>query len=361
MDMFLISLQSLDDDSLQILLRWMEGLPAIPSNAIDTEPAHRAGDEQSSCYYHSPVLYPTADNFDTYANQVGLQLDHLVAKPSSGDVDLVSHLHDLPQSPSEASLYSDQTAADTPQSSCSMASDDTAVDISDNGLANGFRDKQKAVPDFDAPYAYHIEAFEGAAPVTYELPSGPPPIEGDPLAFSFRYHMGVNTYVQQQQHLPGAVASAQRGMSMPASGYAIPLTSQLFVDVLETRPEIALEGAAPTTSRKCASTAGGEKPAKKRKQQSTEKNLACLECGSRTSRPSRASSILMNAYSVGAAQQPRRTYQLCAQTGAPVCLPRARLHQSIQSQARSQASLSVGPHRRRLAAPQGAQGLRHGT
>ncbi|EIW52743.1 uncharacterized protein TRAVEDRAFT_24172 [Trametes versicolor FP-101664 SS1] len=276
MDMFLTSLQSLDDDSLQILLRWMEGLPAIPSNAIDTEPAHRAGDEQSSCYYHSPVLYPTADNFDTHANQVGLQLDHLVAKPSSGDVDWVSRPHDLPQSPSEASLYSDQTAADTPQSSFSMASDDTAVDISDNGLANGFRDKQKAVPDFDAPYAYHIEAFEGAAPVTYELPSGPPPIEGDPLAFSFRYHMGVNTYVQQQQHLPGAVASVPCGMSMPAGDCVVPLTSQLFVDV----PEIAPEGATPTTSRMRASTADAEKPAKKRKQQSTEKNLSCPECGS---------------------------------------------------------------------------------
>ncbi|KAL1943676.1 hypothetical protein VTO73DRAFT_4121 [Trametes versicolor] len=279
MDMFLTSLQSLDDDSLQILLRWMEGLPAIPSNAIDTEPAHRAGDEQSSCYYHSPVLYPTADNFDTYANQVGLQdeFDHLVAKPSSGDVEWASHLHHLPQSPSEASIYTDHTAANTPESSCSMASDDTAVDISDNGFAHSFRDKQKTVPDFDAPYAYHVEAFEGAAPVTYELPSGMPPIQSDPLAFSFRCHMGADTYVQQQQHLLGAVASGQRGMSMPAGDYAIPLTSQLFVDVLETRPEIAPEGATPTT---CASTADGEKPAKKRKQQSTEKTLACPECGS---------------------------------------------------------------------------------
>lgn len=292
MDMFLTSLQSLDDDSLQILLRWMEGLPDIPSNAIDTEPAHKTRDEQFSYHYHSPTLYHNTDNFDTDVNQVGLQheLDRLVAKPSSGDVDCVSHPHDLPQSPSEASIYSDHTAADTPQSSCSMASDDTAVDISDNGLANGFRDKQKAVPDFDAPYASHIEAFEGAAPVTYELPSGTPPIEGDPLAFSFRYHMGADTYVQQQQqHLPGAVASAQRGMSMPAGGHVIPLTSQHVVDVLETRPEIALEDATPTTSQKHAFTTDGEKPAKKRKQQSTEKTLVCPECGSRKSQSPRVS------------------------------------------------------------------------
>ncbi len=287
MDMNLTSLQSLDDESLQTLIHWLEGLPTIPSTAIHPEPAHKAGDEQFT-FYHSPVLYPAADNFrvHTYVSQAGLQheLGQLVVKPSANDMDWSSHLQDLPQSPSEASVYSDHTAANIAQSPCSMASDDTAVDISDNGFANDFGDQQKAVPHFDASYDYHVGAFEQGTPsVMYELPSGTSTIQSDPLAFSFRGHMGANTYVQQQQHLPGAVASAQCGMNMPAGDYVVPLTSQFSVDVLDTRPEIAPEGATPTTSRKRASTADGEKPAKKRKQKSTAKTLACPECGSRTS------------------------------------------------------------------------------
>lgn len=289
MDTFLTSLQSLDDETLETLLLWLEGLPAITSTTIDTDPAHKPGDEQFDFHHHSPVLYPTTVSFDTYVNQVGLQheLGHLVAQSSSSDVDWVSHPHDLPQSPSEASVYSDHTAADVPPSPCSMASDDTAVDNSYNPFAKaGLSNGQKVVPNFDAPYGYHFEAFEQGAPsVTYELPFDTPPIQSDPLAPSFRYHMGANTYVQQQQHLPDVVASAQCGMSMPAGDWVVPLTSQLFADVLETRSETAPEGVTPTISRKRASTADSGKPAKKRKQQTTEKTLACPECGSRTSHP----------------------------------------------------------------------------
>lgn len=283
-------LNSLDNQTLEQFEHWLK-LMSTPEAVPD--PQSDAG------YARNQPTSSVAD-FDFDIDRAGLDnaLEHIdaaVPLPDVYDPEWTNWIN-LPQSPAQApsSVYSDDSTI--PASPLSMASDDTAIDPTyrfspksdtiEDFACNG----QHSNPPATEPYGYPMGAFgQGPLPVTYSVPSGlMPPIESDPWAFSSRCDMGADTYVQpqQQQHLSGAAASAWCGMSMPAGDFVAPLTSQPIVDVPETCPEVAPECATPsaaTTSPKRASGVDGEKPAKKRKRQSTEKTLVCPECGSRTS------------------------------------------------------------------------------
>lgn len=310
---------SLDSQSLEQFARSL-GL----TSTLEAAP----GPEVDGYAYNQPFTF-SVDDFDCDVDRAGLHgalglIDPALPLSDVYDAEWTTFFN-LPQSLAQApsSVYSDNSTI--PASPLSMASDDTAIDPTYR-----FSPKSAAIEDFACngqhsnppaaePYGYPMGAFEqGSLPVTSNVPSVcTPPIESDPWAFSFRCDVGADTYVQpqQQQHLSGAAASAWCGMSMPAGDYVAPLTSQHIVDVPETCPEVAPECATPsaaTTSPKRASSVDGEKPAKKRKRQSTEKNLVCPECGSRTSYPGAISSILSAIYSVGAPQQFGHAYQLRA-------------------------------------------------
>ncbi|KAL1949166.1 hypothetical protein VTO73DRAFT_10972 [Trametes versicolor] len=281
---------SLDSQSLEQFARSL-GLTSTLEAAL--------GPELDIYPYNQPSTF-SVDEFDCDVDRAGLDdapglIDPALPLADVYDVEWTTWF-DLPQSPLQApsSVYSDDSNSTTiPASPASMASDATAVDPNHN-----FFPKCAAIEDFACngqhsnppatePYGYPMGAFgQGPLPVTYSVPSGlMPPIESDPWAFSSRCDMGADTYVrpQQQQHLSGAAASAWCGMSMPAGDYVAPLTSQHIVDVPETCPEVVPGSATSSTataSSKRASSVDGEKPAKKRKRQSTEKNLVCPECGS---------------------------------------------------------------------------------
>ncbi|OJT14031.1 hypothetical protein TRAPUB_9421 [Trametes pubescens] len=255
---------------------WLEVLPGLNAHALDGH----AGDRPTTA---------SVDHFERDFDRANLngalgQTDAAVPLLNVDDPEWSRWL-DLPQSPhASSSVYSDDLAT-LPASPYSMVSDDTAVDrihslspkftITEDFARNGQLSNLPAAE----PYGYPVGAFEqGPLEVMYSVPPGyGSPFESDPFAFSFRRGVGAGVQPQQQQqHLIGAAASAQRGMSMPAGDYVVPLTFQHFPDVPETRTEVVLEGGAPTaatTSRKGASSADGEKSTKKRKQQSTEKTI----------------------------------------------------------------------------------------
>lgn len=290
---------SLDSQSLEQFARSL-GL----TSTLEAAP----GPELDIYAYNQPSTF-SVDEFDCDVDRADLDdalglIDPALPLADVYDVEWTTWF-DLPQSPAQApsSVYSDNSTI--PASPFSMASDDTVIDSTyrcspKSAIIEDFaRNGQHSSPPAAEPYGYPMGAFEqGSLPVTSNVPSVyMPPIESDPWAFSFRCDVGADTYVQpqQQQHLIGAAASAQCGMSMPAGDYVAPLTSQHIVDVPETCPEVAPESATPsaaTTSPKRASSVDGEKPAKKRKRQSTEKSLVCPECGSCASLPAVVSPIL---------------------------------------------------------------------
>ncbi|KAI0366854.1 hypothetical protein BV20DRAFT_971382 [Pilatotrama ljubarskyi] len=274
METFLPAIATLDDETLQELLYWLEQTSAasLPDES-DPEPANN----------HIPV--PSVDDFDRYLDGKASELppdppNHHSPNPSEQDwTSFINYPEPAPAS-SNQSKNSDHSAS-TLSAPSSLSSDMTFVDPGEvfragSAVAAGFY-AEKLLDDADPfPTDQGIYAPPYGCPVTSSYTPTSPPIESTPLASSC---YGLAHHGQPlQQHLSGATATSASG-DMSTQADNAPLTTQPILE--GSVPSPAGATSAGTKSRKRGSDDDSEeKPRKRRKPQSKEKTIICPECGS---------------------------------------------------------------------------------